>query len=346
MAGGTGGHVFPALAVADYLEKRNWDVFWLGGTRGLEQQLVKLAPPRTLFIKFSGVRRNGILGWLLLPINLLFACLEVMRFFKKIKPDVVVGFGGYVSVPGGVAALLNRCPMVIHEQNAIPGLANRLLAKFSTKVLLGFPGSIGRGVYVGNPLRPEFENIRRPEIRYAEREGRLKILVVGGSLGAKAFNELLPVSISKIRKDDRPHVVHQAGRNKLSELQKLYDKLGVEATLSEFIEDIPLAYSQADLVISRAGALSVSEIAAVGVASILVPYPFAVDDHQTKNSEFLEKLGAAIIINEAKISADLLVRYLENFSRRELMMMGVKARLGRKQGASIAVGQHIEDLTP
>lgn len=336
--------MFPALAVAEYLEKRNWDIFWLGGTRGLEKQLVKLAPSRMLFIKFSGLRRNGILRWLFLPVNLIFACAEVIRFFRKIKPDVVVGFGGYISVPGGIAAFLNRCPLVIHEQNAIPGLANRLLAKISTKVLLGFPGSLGRGVYVGNPLRLGFENIRPPEIRYGEREGRLRILVVGGSLGAKKLNETLPVTISQMDKDNRPHVVHQVGRSNLTELQKLYDQLGVEATLSEFIEDMPFAYSQADLVISRAGALSVSEISAVGVASILVPYPFAVDDHQTKNSEFLEKLGAAIIIDEATISPDLLARYLVKLNRTELMMMGVKARMGSEQGASTSVGQHIEDL--
>ena len=344
MAGGTGGHVFPALAIADYFEKNNYDVFWLGGVNGLERRLVKLDPARTLFIRFSGVRRNGALRWLFLPYALLVACFGALRFLKKIKPDVVVGFGGYITVPGGIAAALYRCPIVIHEQNAVSGLANRLLAKISKKVLLGFPGALRKGIHVGNPLRPEFEAIDHPEVRYQEREGRLIVAIVGGSLGSKTFNEVLPVAISKMPIDHRPHVIHQAGRNNLDELRSLYERLGVQANLSEFIEDMPGLYSQADLVISRSGALTVSEIASIGVASLLIPFPYAVDDHQTKNGEFLEKSGAAIIVPEADLSPELIADYLLKIGRIQLMNMAVKAKSDSLEGATALAGQHIEEL--
>lgn len=344
MAGGTGGHVFPALAVADYFEKKNYDVYWLGGVNGLEQRLVKLDPTRMLFIRFSGVRRNGALRWLFLPYALLVACFGVLRFLIKIKPNVVIGFGGYITVPGGVAAALYRCPIVIHEQNAVPGLANRLLAKISKKVLLGFPGSLRKGIYVGNPLRSEFEVIDDPEVRYQGREGRLRVVIVGGSLGSKTFNEILPIAISKMPSDRRPHIIHQAGRNNLDELRNLYDRLGVQATLSEFIDDMPGIYSRADLVISRSGALTVSEIASIGVASVLIPYPYAVDDHQTKNGDFLKKSGAAIVVPEDELSPELIADYLLKIGRTQLMRMATKAKSGSLESATALTGQHIEEL--
>jgi UDP-N-acetylglucosamine--N-acetylmuramyl-(pentapeptide) pyrophosphoryl-undecaprenol N-acetylglucosamine transferase len=262
----------------------------------------------------------------------------------RIKPDVVIGFGGYITVPGAIAAALYRRPIVIHEQNAIPGLANRLLAKISKKVLLGFPGAISKGVHVGNPLRSEFESVKHPEERYGERKGRLTVVIVGGSLGSQTFNKVLPLAISKIPIDLRPNIIHQCGRNNLDELKSLYDQLGIEANLSEFIEDMPDVYSRADLVISRAGALTVAEISAVGVASMLIPYPYAVDDHQTKNGEFLEKLGAAIMVSETEMSPELIADYLLRTSRDQLMMMAINAKSGRLEGATALAGRHIEEL--
>ncbi len=344
MAGGTGGHVFPALAIADYFEKRNYDIFWLGGLNGLERSLVKIEPVRMLLIRFSGVRKNGVLRWLFLPFTLVAACLSTLRFLMRIKPDVVIGFGGYITVPGAIAAALYRRPIVIHEQNAIPGLANRLLAKISKKVLLGFPDAISKGVHVGNPLRPEFESVKHPEERYGERNGRLTVVIVGGSLGSQTFNKVLPLAISKMPIDLRPNIIHQCGRNNLDELKSLYDQLGIEANLSEFIEDMPDVYSRADLVISRAGALTVAEISAVGVASMLIPYPYAVDDHQTKNGEFLEKLGAAIMVSETEMSPELIADYLLRTSRDQLMMMAINAKSGRLEGATQLAGRHIEEL--
>lgn len=344
MAGGTGGHVFPALAIADYFEKKNCHIFWLGGVNGLERSLVKIEPVRMLLIRFSGVRKNGVLRWLFLPFTLVAACLSTLRFLMRIKPDVVIGFGGYITVPGAIAAALYRRPIVIHEQNAIPGLANRLLAKISKKVLLGFPGAISKGVHVGNPLRPEFESVKHPKERYGERKGRLTVVIVGGSLGSQTFNKVLPLAISKMPIDLRPNIIHQCGRNNLDELKSLYDQLGIEANLSEFIEDMPDVYSRADLVISRAGALTVAEISAVGVASMLIPYPYAVDDHQTKNGEFLEKLGAAIMVSETEMSPELIADYLLRTSRDQLMMMAINAKSGRLEGATALAGRHIEEL--
>jgi UDP-N-acetylglucosamine--N-acetylmuramyl-(pentapeptide) pyrophosphoryl-undecaprenol N-acetylglucosamine transferase len=344
MAGGTGGHVFPALAIADYFEKRNYDIFWLGGVHGLERKLVKIDPVRMLLIRFSGVRKNGALRWLFLPFTLITACFDAVRFLIKVKPDVAIGFGGYVTVPGGIAAALYRCPIVIHEQNAFPGLANRLLAKISKKVLLGFPGAFSEGVHVGNPLRPAFEGIKHPAVRYEERNGCLTIVIVGGSLGSQTLNKILPVAISKIPIDRRPCIIHQAGRNNLDELRSLYDRFGVDAILSEFIENMPDVYSRADLVISRAGALTVSEISAVGVASMLVPYPHAVDDHQTKNGEFLEKLGAAIIVPEADMTPELIADYLLKTSRDQLKLMAINAKSGGSEEATALAGRHIEEL--
>ena len=344
MAGGTGGHVFPALAIADYFEKKNYDIFWLGSVHGLERKLVKIDPVRMLLIRFSGVRKNGVFRWLVLPFTLTAACLDVMRFLIKIKPDVAIGFGGYVTVPGGIAAALYRCPIVIHEQNALPGLANRLLAKISKKVLLGFPGAISGGVHVGNPLRPAFEGIKHPAVRYEERNGRLTIVIVGGSLGSQTFNKVLPVAISKIPIDRRPQIIHQAGRNNLDELRIDYDRFGVDATLSEFIENMPDVYARADLVVSRAGALTVSEISSVGVASMLVPYPYAVDDHQTKNGEFLEKIGAAIIVPQTDMTPELIADYLLKTSRDQLKLMAINAKSGGSEAATGLAGRHIEEL--
>jgi UDP-N-acetylglucosamine--N-acetylmuramyl-(pentapeptide) pyrophosphoryl-undecaprenol N-acetylglucosamine transferase len=297
-----------------------------------------------LLIRFSGVRKNGVFRWLVLPFTLTAACLNIMRFLIKIKPDVAIGFGGYVTVPGGIAAALYRCPIVIHEQNALPGLANRLLAKISKKVLLGFPGAISGGVHVGNPLRPAFEGIKHPAVRYEERNGRLTIVIVGGSLGSQTFNKVLPVAISKIPIDRRPHIIHQAGRNNLDELRSLYNRFGVDATLSEFIENMPDVYSRADLVVSRAGALTVSEISSVGVASMLVPYPYAVDDHQTKNGEFLEKLGAAIIVPETDMTPELIADYLLKTSRDQLKLMAINAKSGGSEAATGLASRHIEEL--
>jgi UDP-N-acetylglucosamine--N-acetylmuramyl-(pentapeptide) pyrophosphoryl-undecaprenol N-acetylglucosamine transferase len=332
MAGGTGGHVFPALAAARVLRERGFEPVWLGTDRGLE---AKLVPPHNIpieWISVSGVRGKGIATLLAAPFQLARAVWQSMQVIRRRKPVVVLGAGGFVSGPGGIAAWLLRRPLVIHEQNAIAGMTNRVLARFAKRVLAGFPSAFASSVRaerVGNPVRREITSLPPPEKRFAERKGRMRVLIVGGSQGAARLNTVVPAAIANIDSSVRPLVLHQAGERHFAHARDLYAKHGVEADVRAFIDDMSEAYASADLVICRSGALTVSEIAAVGVPAIFVPFPAAVDDHQTRNAEFLVREGAAILIQEkdltpVKLASEL--KALLDAGRPKLQEMAMKAR--------------------
>ena len=311
MAGGTGGHLFPALAVADYLRARGVEVRWLGSRGGMESRLVPKHNYPIDYISISGLRGKGVLGWLLAPYKINIAILQALRLMLKFKPDAVLGMGGFVTGPGGVAALLMSKPLIIHEQNAIAGLTNRLLSKIADRVLQAFPGALKvKGVEtVGNPIRDSISKIEQTEMQ----GGPLRLLVVGGSLGALALNETIPQALAQMEPSSRPQVRHQCGERHLDSARAAYDAVGVEAQVTPFIDDMAEAYSWADLVICRAGALTVSELAAVGVASILIPFPHAVDDHQTANGQFLVNASGAEMVQQSELSAERLSSMLTRY---------------------------------
>lgn len=313
MAGGTGGHLFPALAVADYLRERGVEVRWLGARAGMESRLVPKHHFDIDYISISGLRGKGLVGWLLAPYRINLALFQALRVMFKFRPDAVLGMGGFVTGPGGVAALLLGKPLIIHEQNAIAGLTNRLLAKIADHVLQAFPGALkGKGVEtVGNPIRASICQVEQSyqETRQTE-AGPIRLLVVGGSLGAQALNETIPQAIGRIAAAARPEVWHQCGERHLSGAQASYEQAGITARVVPFIDDMAAAYRWADLVICRAGALTVSELAAAGVPSILVPFPYAVDDHQTANGQFLVGAGGAELVQQSELSAERLAEML------------------------------------
>ena len=280
MAGGTGGHIFPGLAVAEALRDAGWRVHWLGAPGSMESQLV---PPRGFAfeaVQFGGVRGKGLktLAWL--PFKLLRAFWQSLQVVRRVQPDVVVGLGGYITFPGGMMASLLGKPLVLHEQNSVAGLANKVLARIADRVFTAFPNVIKTAEWVGNPLRVAFTGQAEPAARFAGRQGPLQLLVVGGSLGAKALNDTVPQALALIPADQRPHVIHQSGAKQIDALRASYAAAGVDAVLTPFIDDTATAFAQADLLICRAGASTVTEIAAVGAAAVFVPFPAAVDDHQ------------------------------------------------------------------
>lgn len=334
MAGGTGGHIFPGLAVAQALRERGWRVHWLGAPGSMESELV---PPRGFpleTIDFGGVRGKGKLTLLLLPVRLLRAFWQSLRVVRRVKPDVVVGLGGYITFPGGMMGVLLGKPLVLHEQNSVAGLANKVLAGVADRVYSAFPNVLPKAQWVGNPLRAAFLNQPSPEQRFAGRSGPLKLLVVGGSLGAKALNEIVPQALSRIPAAQRPRVVHQSGARQIQELQANYQAAGVEADLTPFIEDTASAFAEADLVICRAGASTVTEIAAVGAAALFVPFPFAVDDHQTTNARFLVDAGGGWLVQQRDLTADGLAQMLITLTRDELLRRAVAARKMEKTQAT------------
>jgi len=310
MAGGTGGHVFPALAVADILRERACRVVWLGTHRGIESRLVPAAGIDIEWIRVAGLRGKGLSTWLMAPVRLLRATWEALSAVRKVRPDVVLGLGGFVAGPGGVAARLMGLPLVIHEQNAIAGLTNRLLARLSHTVAEAFPGAFAPAfgaVAIGNPVRRSIEalgNLRAPEIQVRRRH----LLVFGGSQGAAVLNRLLPLALAKIDPACRPTVLHQCGRDRQQAVEAAYQAAGVEVTVCEFIEDMAAAYHHADFVVSRSGALTVAELTAAGLPAILIPFPAAVEDHQTANARFLADRGAAILLQEAELTVEQLAK--------------------------------------
>ncbi|GAA5523928.1 UDP-N-acetylglucosamine--N-acetylmuramyl-(pentapeptide) pyrophosphoryl-undecaprenol N-acetylglucosamine transferase [Microbulbifer aestuariivivens] len=338
MAGGTGGHVFPALAVARALQERGAEVEWLGTQRGIEAQLIPDAGIPLNCITVEGVRGKGKLALLKAPLKILGALRQALAVMKKVRPHAVLGFGGYATGPGGVAARLRGIPLLIHEQNAVAGTTNRLLAKIANRVLEAFPSGLPAGEQVGNPVREEIVQLPSPETRIA-RERPLRLLVLGGSLGAVAINEVVPQALLLMDKTLRPKVLHQAGQRHLDVAREGYRQTGINAEVVPFITDMAKAYERADLVICRAGALTVSEIAAAGVGAIMVPFPFAIDDHQTKNGEWLQQAGGAIVVQQDKMSAEQMAGLLsELFSRPEkLVEMAIAARSVARTDATTRV---------
>ena len=343
MAGGTGGHIMPGLAVAEHLRERGWKIAWMGNPDGMEAKLTVGRGYEMAWVQFSALRGKGLVRALLLPFNLLRGFRQAWLQLKRIRPDVVLGMGGYVSFPGGMMASLRGIPLVLHEQNSVAGLANRVLAGVADRILSGFPAALKQGTWVGNPVRPEIAALPAPTLRYAQREGALRILVVGGSLGAQALNEALPQALTLLPDAERPLVVHQAGEKHLARLQSLYAAAGVTANCVAFIKDMAGAYEWADLVICRAGALTVAELAAAGVASLLVPFPHAVDDHQTSNARFLSSAGAAILLPQDQLTPQRLSE-LRNLSRSQLAQMAEKARNLARPEATAMVAQACAEL--
>jgi len=339
MAGGTGGHIFPGLAVAQYLRAHGWQVSWLGNQHGMEYRLVNAAKIPFESVDFGGLRGKGLKAKLMLPINLARAGLQSFKIIRRLQPNVVLGMGGYITFPGGLVSALLRRALVLHESNSVPGSANRALAKIATKTLTGFPNTMLNAEWVGNPIRQEFDQLTAPAERYGARQGPLSILVVGGSLGAAALNQVVPAALALIPKDSRPKVIHQAGEKHLQDLEQSYARLGVQADIRSFIDDMPTAYANADLVICRSGAMTISELAAAGVASCLVPFPFAIDDHQTANARFLADAKAAILLPQKQLNADDLAQMIQNFSREALLKMAEHAKQLAKPQATAHVAQ-------
>jgi len=352
MAGGTGGHVFPALAVADKLRARGATLNWLGTARGIENRLVPAANIELHLIKVEGVRGRGVIGLVKAPFLIIYALLQALSVIRQIKPDVVLGFGGFASGPGGLAAKLSGTPLVIHEQNSVAGTTNRLLAKIANKVLAAFPyafGDSGKERVVGNPVREQIKNLAAVQVRYgarAQQHSPLQLLVVGGSLGAKAINDLIPQALAVLPLESRPVVWHQTGRGHVDATTALYMQHQVDAKVAEFIDDIASAYAWADVVICRAGALTVSELMMAGVASILIPLPSAIDDHQTFNAKNLTAAGAGIALVQKDLTAAKLAALLltELADRHHLMSMAEKAQQLAKPDAAAQVADICEEV--
>ena len=330
MAGGTGGHVFPALAVADELRLRGIPVVWLGTKAGIESRLVPQAGYPIEWMSITGLRGKKAMTLLLAPVRLSLACWQALAVLLRRKPCVVLGMGGFASGPGGLMAWLIRKPLLVHEQNAIPGLTNKILARLASVVLQAFPGVFKQAVTTGNPVRQSICEIEKPEDRFISRQtkGGLRLLVIGGSLGAAKLNEVIPQALAKINTAQRPEVIHQTGLKNIESAKIFYTDAGVEAKVEAFIDDMPSVYQWADLVICRSGAMTVFELAAAGIASILIPYPHAVDDHQTFNAYYLERTGAAIIKQQDELTTDWLVEVINDFSanRKKLLDMAMAAR--------------------
>jgi UDP-N-acetylglucosamine--N-acetylmuramyl-(pentapeptide) pyrophosphoryl-undecaprenol N-acetylglucosamine transferase len=344
MAGGTGGHIFPGLAVAEALREAGWRVHWLGAPDSMESQLV---PPRGFAfepVAFGGVRGKGIQTLALLPLRLLRAFWQSLQVVRRVQPDVVLGLGGYISFPGGMMASLWSKPLVLHEQNSVAGLANKVLAQLADRVFTAFPGVFKTGQWVGNPLRRAFTEQATPAERFAGRSGPLRVLVVGGSLGAKALNDIVPQALALMPEASRPQVIHQSGAKQIEALRANYAAAGVQAELTPFIDDTASAFAQADLVICRAGASTVTELAAVGAAALFVPFPFAVDDHQTTNAQFLVAHGGGWLVPQAELTAQNLAERLTALSRDTLQDVAQKAHAQKKTNATREVVMACEEL--
>ncbi|HWI80907.1 MAG TPA: undecaprenyldiphospho-muramoylpentapeptide beta-N-acetylglucosaminyltransferase [Ramlibacter sp.] len=334
MAGGTGGHIFPGLAVAEALRQRSWRVHWLGAPGSMESQLV---PPRGFpleTIDFSGVRGKGFKTLFLLPLRLLRAFGQSIAVVRRVRPDVVIGLGGYITFPAGMMSVLLGKPLVLHEQNSVAGMANRVLAAVADRVFTAFPNVLKRAAWIGNPLRASFLNQPGPAERLGARSGPLRLLVVGGSLGAKALNDVVPKALALIPREQRPIVLHQSGARQIDELRANYAAAGVEAQLTPFIQDTASAYADADLIVCRAGASTVTEIAAVGAAAVFVPFPFAVDDHQTTNARFLVDGGGGWLAAQRELSPQWLADLIQRTPREELIRRGLAAKRMEKTTAT------------
>jgi UDP-N-acetylglucosamine--N-acetylmuramyl-(pentapeptide) pyrophosphoryl-undecaprenol N-acetylglucosamine transferase len=352
MAGGTGGHVFPALAVANVLRARGVAVVWLGVPGSMESRLVPQHGFPIEWVRVHGIRGKGVLTWLLAPFRIVYAVAQAMKVLRRVKPRAVLGAGGYVSGPGGIAAWLLRIPLLIHEQNAIAGLTNRWLARVATQVLEAFPGSFGAQAHartIGNPVREDIAALAPPAERFAGREPRARLLVFGGSQGAQRLNAVLPPALARLRPENRPQVRHQTGERGFAGTQAAYAEVKVEADVLPFIDDMAKAYAWADLAVCRAGAMTIAELQAAGLGAIFVPLPIASDDHQTKNAAVMVNSGAARIIQERDLEPDTLSGIIAELvaDRAKLLKMAQAARGARVTDAAarladlcIAAGAH------
>lgn len=344
MAGGTGGHIFPGLAVAEALRGRGWRVHWLGAPGSMESQLV---PPRGFALEtidFSGVRGKGLVTLALLPVRLLRAFWQSIQVVRRVRPQVVIGLGGYITFPGGMMSVLLGKPLVLHEQNSVAGMANKVLAGVADRVYTAFPGAMPKARWVGNPLREAFLQQPAPAQRFAGRSGPLKVLVVGGSLGAKALNEIVPKALALLPDTGRPLVTHQSGAKQIDELRANYAAAGVQAELTPFIEDTARAFAEADLVVCRAGASTVTELAAVGAAALFVPFPAAVDDHQTTNAKFLVDAGAGWLVQQRDLTPQGLADMLRTMDRGTLLQRAEAAKKMQKTEATADIVAACEEL--
>lgn len=344
MAGGTGGHIFPGLAVAEELRARGWRVHWLGAPGSMEARIVPNQGFALETIDFSGVRGKGLATLALLPLRLLRAFWQAWQVVRRVRPDVVVGLGGYISFPGGMMAVLAGKPLVLHEQNSVAGMANKVLATVADRVFTAFPQVLKKAQWVGNPLRTAFTRQGDPAERFAGRTGPLRLLVVGGSLGARALNEIVPQALALIPQDQRPMVTHQSGAAQIEQLRANYEAAGVQAELTPFIDDTASAFAQADIIVCRAGASTVTEIAAVGAAAVFVPFPAAVDDHQTHNAQFLVQAGGGWLVQQRDLSPQMLAQMLQNTERTALVDKALKAKNMQKIHATREVVTACEEL--
>ena len=345
MAGGTGGHIFPGLAVAEELRARGWRVHWLGAPGSMESRIVPQHGFPLELIDFSGVRGKGLVTLALLPLRLLRAFWQALQVVRRVKPDVVVGLGGYITFPGGMMGVLCGKPLVLHEQNSVAGMANKVLAGVADRVFTAFPGVLKKAQWVGNPLRAAFTRQAAPSERFVVRTGPLRLLVVGGSLGAQALNDIVPRALALIPAENRPVVTHQSGATQIDTLRANYQAAGVQAELTPFIDDTASAFAAADIIVCRAGASTVTEIAAVGAAAIFVPFPFAVDDHQTTNARFLVSAGGGWLVQQSDLTPEGLAKMLLNSERTALVDIAEKAKNMQKINATREVVAACEELS-
>ena len=349
-AGGTGVHVFPALAVSRLMMQRGWHAEWVGSDRGLEARIIPGAGIGLHILRFSGLRGRGAMAWLSLPLRLFRAVRDAFEIFSRARPEVVVAFGGYVTFPIGLVASMRRIPLCVHEQNAVMGTANRWLARLASRVMVSFPGTRhapARALLVGNPVREEIHQLADPESRYRERHGPLQLLVIGGSLGASAFNRQLPAYFAQVIAAGQPLLIrHQTGPADRDMVMAEYRRLGIAAQCSAFIENMQAAYGESDLVICRAGASTVTEVAAAGVAALFVPLPHAIDDHQSANARVLVEQQAAWMIPQDQLASAEMVSWLAACTRQTLLERAVRARsLSLKDAAHQAL-QIVTSVAP
>ena len=345
MAGGTGGHIFPGLAVAEELRACGWRVHWLGAPGSMESRIVPQHGFPLELIDFSGVRGKGLATLALLPLRLLRAFWQALQVVRRVKPDVVVGLGGYITFPGGMMGVLCGKPLVLHEQNSVAGMANKVLAGVADRVFTAFPGVLKKAQWVGNPLRAAFTRQAAPSKRFVGRTGPLRLLVVGGSLGAQALNDIVPRALALIPAENRPVVTHQSGATQIDTLRANYQAAGVQAELTPFIDDTASAFAAADIIVCRAGASTVTEIAAVGAAAIFVPFPFAVDNHQTTNARFLVNAGGGWLVQQSDLTPEGLAKMLLNSERTALVDIAEKAKNMQKINATREVVAACEELS-
>lgn len=349
MAAGTGGHIMPGLAVAEAMRSRGWNVHWLGTQHGMENRLVPQRGIEMFTVDFSGLRGKGLMHTFKGVFKLFGATVKIWRHMRRLGPKVVLGMGGYVTVPGGLAARMNKLPLAVVNADASLLMSNKALAATAQRVLFGFEGEldarlVGKARVTGNPVRAEIAAIAVPEQRFAGRSGPLNLLVIGGSLGARALNETLPQALQLIPEAQRPVVTHQAGTQHAEVLQQAYDQAGVQASVLPFIDDMAAAYSKADLLICRAGAITISELAVAGVPCVLVPLVVSTTSHQRDNAEWMASYGAAIHLPQDKMSPEQLARLLQSFTREELLAMAQAARKLGKPGATEAIADELEEI--